>query len=119
MESKKEEIIDWIVENKRYNINRQRLNSKDNFRYNNWLIANKIVHTNIFANPETTGAFVQPTLRFGPLIENVESAPEAPVTPKAPTKNSFAGMTVAKEETVPESFTKAIAESEKGQIKQS
>ena len=114
MESKKEEIIDWIVENKRYNINRQRLNSKDNFRYNNWLIANKIVHTNIFANPETTGAFVQPTLRFGPLIENVQSAPEAPVTPKAPTKNSFAGMTVAKEETVPESFTKAIAESEKG-----
>jgi len=117
MESKKEEIIDWIVENKRYNINRQRLNSKDNFRYNNWLIANKIVHTNIFANPETTGAFVQPTLRFGPLIENVQSAPEAPVTPKAPTKNSFAGMTVAKEETVPESFTKAIAESEKGSNK--
>lgn len=114
MESKKEEIIDWLVENKRYNINRQRLNTKDNFKYNNWLIANKILHTNIFANPETTGAFVQPTVRFGYLVSNVESAPEAPVAPKKPTKGSFAGMTQTSTETVPESFKKAVAQSEVG-----
>ena len=101
LETKKEEILDWFVENKRYNISKIQANGNNNYRYNDFLIKSKILYTNIFANQSTEGAFIQPTLRFGEIIP--PSKPKPPTTPTAPkgptnTLGKFTRATLTEEE---------------------
>ena len=96
LESKKEEIIDWFVENKRYNVLKGRTNVNNDFKYNEFLIKSKILYTNIFANQNTSGSFIQPTLRFGALIKTKPKAAPVKTTPQAPkAKHTFSKFTRA------------------------
>ena len=95
LESKKEEIIDWFVENKRYNVSKIRTNSNNAFKYNEFLVQSKILYTNIFSNQNTGGAFIQPTLRFSNLLGTTKK--EAPKTSsqKPEAKHTFSKFTKA------------------------
>ena len=68
LESSKDEVIEWLTKNKRFNVDMSQVNGAGN--YNNWLVENKIIFTNAFVNMESGSAFTQPTLQFGPLSKS-------------------------------------------------
>jgi hypothetical protein len=78
--AKKEDIINWLLSNKKHHVYKGYINSKiKNDEYNNWLISNNIIYTDASIGNETTQSlFVQPTVRYNPLklAEEIESEPK-------------------------------------------
>ena len=89
LESSKDEVIEWLTENKRFNVDISQANGAGN--YNNWLVENKIIFTNAFVNMESGSAFTQPTLQFGPLSKS----PRKPL-PKPKAKQEPSGKKESK-----------------------
>jgi len=73
IESNKEKIIDWFVENKRFNVQRSRTSDPN---YVNLFVENKIVHTNAFTHRQTGTPFIQPSVRMSVINSPSEYAKE-------------------------------------------
>jgi len=87
VESRKEEIVTWITENKRFNVKMSEANSVNNYAYNDWLADNGIIYTNARAFQATGSSFIQPSLEFGPIeSEDRKPLPKKTAKPKAKPK---------------------------------
>jgi len=85
----KEEVIEYLMANKRTHVNAKYMNSKTQNAYNTFLAKHNLVFTNAFTNSSTRSPFVQPTLRFAPIGAKKEeraplAAPSPMVKPEAP-----------------------------------
>ena len=61
IENNKEKIIDWLVENKRFNVQRSRTSDPN---YVSLFVENLIVNTNAFTHRATGTPFIQPSIRM-------------------------------------------------------
>lgn len=93
----KQEIVSYLMANKRTHVNAKYMNSKTQNAYNLFLAKHNLVYTNAFTNSSTRSPFVQPTIRFAPIGAKKEERaplpgpspivkPEAPAAKKEPTK---------------------------------
>ena len=80
--TRKDEIISWLKDNKRYNVKMSEANSHSNYAYNNWLAEHGIVYTNAYAAQKTQTAFKQPSLTFGPIESQDRVTPPNKTTPE-------------------------------------
>lgn len=85
----KEEVIEYLMANKRTHVNAKYMNSKTQNAYNTFLAKHNLVFTNAFTNNSTRSPFVQPTIRFAPIGAKKEeraplAAPSPMVKPEAP-----------------------------------
>ena len=73
IENNKEKIIDWFVENKRFNVQRSRTSDPN---YVSLFVENTVVHTNAFTHRQTGTPFIQPSVRMSVINSPDEYAKE-------------------------------------------
>lgn len=72
--AKKEDVVKWLMQNKRHHVSKNYMNSKTDGKYNRWLLKYNIVYSDASTVGDTNTSFVQPTLRYAPLKSEAPAA---------------------------------------------
>ena len=87
--AKKEDVVKWLMQNKRHHVSKNYMNSKTDGKYNRWLLKYNIVYSDASTVGDTNTSFVQPTLRYAPLKS------EAPAAKKESTSSNHEGRPIS------------------------
>jgi len=112
IENNKEKIIDWFVENKRFNVQRSRTSDPN---YVDLFVENLVVNTNAFTHRATGSPFIQPSIRMSVINSPAEYAKEVkeekpPILELQSVEDDDAGeilMESVKQEMIQDGITKA------------
>jgi len=112
IENNKEKIIDWFVENKRFNVQRSRTSDPN---YVDLLVENLVVNTSAFTHRATGSPFIQPSIRMSVINSPTEYAKEVkeekpPILELQSVEDDDAGeilMESVKQEMIEDGITKA------------